>query len=178
MSKKPDLEDADIDRRAVIQAAGVALLGGFSASSVAAPYVARSDSSIGGRLRGVQHFGVTVQDMERAFAFYTEVLGGTEVMRDGDFHGERIHNTLLTDQEIEARARQVNPRSLGVPDLRSGPRGPHGGVRPRRGRDRLRRIDTARPAARRDLPGHRGSDVGRRRRSLQLSLPRRERGPR
>ena len=120
MSKKPNLEDADIDRRAVIQAAGVALLGGFSASSVAAPYVARSDSSIGGRLRGVQHFGVTVQDMGRAFAFYTEVLGGTEVMRDGDFHGERIHNTLLTDQEIEARARQVNPRSLGVPDLRSG----------------------------------------------------------
>ena len=25
----------------------------------------------------------------------------TEVMRDGDFHGERIHNTLLTDQDIE-----------------------------------------------------------------------------
>ncbi len=71
-------------------------------------------------LQGVQHFGLTVQNMERAFEFYTEVLGGTEVMRDGDFHGERIHNTLLTDQEIEARARQVNPRALGIPDLRSG----------------------------------------------------------
>ena len=58
--------------------------------------------------------------MERAFAFYTEVLGGTEVMRDGDFHGERIHNTLLTDQEIEARERQVDPRTLGIPDLRGG----------------------------------------------------------
>ena len=68
----------------------------------------------------MQHFGVTVQNMDRAFAFYTEVLGGTEVMRDGDFHGERIHNTLLTDQDIEARMRQVNPRTMGVPDLRSG----------------------------------------------------------
>ena len=58
--------------------------------------------------------------MDRAFAFYTEVLGGTEVMRDGDFQGERIHNTLLTDQEIEARVRQVNPRTLGVPDLKGG----------------------------------------------------------
>jgi catechol 2,3-dioxygenase-like lactoylglutathione lyase family enzyme len=58
--------------------------------------------------------------MDRAFEFYTEVLGGTEVMRDGDFQGERIHNTLLTDQEIEARARNVNPRTIGVPDLRGG----------------------------------------------------------
>ena len=68
----------------------------------------------------MQHFGLTVQNMDRAFEFYTEVLGGTEVMRDGDFQGERIHNTLLTDQEIEARVRQVNPRTMGVPDLRGG----------------------------------------------------------
>ena len=53
---------------------------------------------LGARLQGVQHFGLTVQNMDRAFAFYTEVLGGTEVMRDGDFQGERIHNTLLTDR--------------------------------------------------------------------------------
>ncbi len=72
------------------------------------------------KLQGVQHFGLTVQNMDRAFAFYTEVLGGTEVMRDGDFQGERIHNTLLTDQEIEARRRQVNPRAMGIPDLRGG----------------------------------------------------------
>ena len=37
-----------------------------------------------------------------------------------DFQGERIHNTLLTDQEIEARVRQVNPRTMGIPDLRGG----------------------------------------------------------
>jgi catechol 2,3-dioxygenase-like lactoylglutathione lyase family enzyme len=81
---------------------------------------ARNAAPLGVRLQGVQHFGLTVQNMDRAFEFYTEVLGGTEVMRDGDFQGERIHNTLLTDQEIEARARQVNPRTIGVPDLRSG----------------------------------------------------------
>ncbi|WP_291173734.1 VOC family protein [Hyphomicrobium sp.] len=68
----------------------------------------------------MQHFGLTVQKMDRAFEFYTEVLGGTEIMRDGDFHGERIHNTLLTDQEIEAHVRQVNPRTMGIPDLRDG----------------------------------------------------------
>ena len=68
----------------------------------------------------MQHFGLTVQNMDRAFEFYTEVLGGTEVMRDGDFQGERIHNTLLTDQEIEARVRRVNPRTMGIPDLKGG----------------------------------------------------------
>lgn len=76
--------------------------------------------SLGGRLQGVQHFGVTVQNMDRAFEFYTQVLGGTEVLRDGDFHGERIHNTLLTDQEILARERRVDPRTIGVPNLCSG----------------------------------------------------------
>ncbi|MBY5785915.1 lactoylglutathione lyase [Rhizobium leguminosarum] len=81
---------------------------------------ANSELPIGPRLQGVQHFGLTVQNMERAFTFYTEVLGGTEVMRDGDFQGERIHNTLLTGQEIEARARGVNPRTMGIPDLRGG----------------------------------------------------------
>ncbi|HEY1142208.1 MAG TPA: VOC family protein, partial [Lysobacter sp.] len=81
---------------------------------------ARNNGPLGARLQGVQHFGLTVQNMDRAFEFYTEVLGGTEVMRDGDFHGERIHNTLLTDQVIESNARGVNPVTMGVPDLRSG----------------------------------------------------------
>ena len=58
--------------------------------------------------------------MDRAFACYTEVLGGTEVMRDGDVYGERIHNTLLTDQEIEAHMRRVNLRTMSIPGLRGG----------------------------------------------------------
>jgi catechol 2,3-dioxygenase-like lactoylglutathione lyase family enzyme len=58
--------------------------------------------------------------MDRAFEFYTEVLGGNEVMRDGDFQGEKIHYTILADQEIVARERKVNPRTIGVPDLKGG----------------------------------------------------------
>jgi catechol 2,3-dioxygenase-like lactoylglutathione lyase family enzyme len=121
----------DPERRNLLQTAGAALASGLAASAaLAAPAAAqvgsptpasgRNSAPLGARLQGVQHFGLTVQNMNRAFEFYTEVLGGTEVMRDGDFQGERIHNTLLTDQEIEARVRQVNPRTMGVPDLRGG----------------------------------------------------------
>lgn len=124
--------ETDLERRAVLKASGAAMLAGFAASAPAlaqpaarpapAPKSAddRNRGPLGARLQGVQHFGVTVQNMDRAFEFYTEVLGGTEIMRDGDFQGERIHNTLLTDQDIEARRRRVNPQTIGVPDLRSG----------------------------------------------------------
>ncbi len=111
-----DRDETELRRRDVLQAAGIAVVGGLAASAAAA----KDAGSIGARLQGVQHFGLTVQNMDRAFEFYTEVLGGTEVMRDGDFQGERIHNTLLTDQEIEARVRRVNPRTMGIPDLKGG----------------------------------------------------------
>jgi catechol 2,3-dioxygenase-like lactoylglutathione lyase family enzyme len=120
-----------LPRRGVLQAAGAVMMGGLAGPAMLASpettpgasqtsATARNPRSLGARLQGVQHFGVTVQNMDRAFAFYTEVLGGSEVMRDGDFHGERIHNTLLTDQDIEARTRHVNPRTMGIPDLRGG----------------------------------------------------------
>lgn len=123
-------DDANIERRTMLQAAGVAIAGGLAAAMMTPPATAQGQTRIrvtnpdtralGARLQGVQHFGLTVQNMDRAYKFYTEVLGGTEVMRDGDFQGERIHNTLLTDQEIEARERGVDPRAMGVPDLRTG----------------------------------------------------------
>lgn len=124
-----DFAATDARRRSILEVAGAAMLGGLIAvgarpalaQSVRQPVATPHDKApLGARLRGVQHFGLTVQNMARAFAFYTEVLGGTEIMRDGDFHGERIHNTLLTAEEIEARERQVNPRGRGVPDLRNG----------------------------------------------------------
>ncbi|MBR1125431.1 VOC family protein [Bradyrhizobium lablabi] len=129
MNRDEPKDSVNLDRRDVLHAAGAALVAGMAVAGAApasaqttgnAPAVSRNKSSLGARLQGVQHFGVTVQNMDRAFEFYTEVLGGTEVMRDGDFQGETIHNTLLTDQEIEARKRRVNPRTIGVPDLRSG----------------------------------------------------------
>jgi catechol 2,3-dioxygenase-like lactoylglutathione lyase family enzyme len=130
-----ETEPSELSRRDILLAAGTAI-GGLAvgtkvmtgralAESAVSPNagagtISATLSSLGARLQGVQHFGLTVQNMDRAFAFYTEVLGGNEVMRDGDFQGERIHNTLLTDQEIEARERDVNPRTIGVPDLRGG----------------------------------------------------------
>ncbi|NGZ85903.1 VOC family protein [Duganella aceris] len=118
-------------RRELMRVAGAATLTGIAASAmaVAAPAVAQGPAStstarnrgaVGARLQGVQHFGVTVQNMDRAFEFYTQVLGGTEIMRDGDFQGDVIHNTLLLTEELEAKRRKVNPRTLGVPDLRGG----------------------------------------------------------
>ena len=131
MSKHRHSDEPDLQRRAVLKTAGAAMVAGLAASATLARSAAaqsappisaaeRNSGPLGARLQGVQHFGLTVQNMDRAFAFYTEVLGGTEIMRDGDFQGERIHNTLLTDQEIEARVRQVNPRTMGIPDLRGG----------------------------------------------------------
>jgi catechol 2,3-dioxygenase-like lactoylglutathione lyase family enzyme len=122
----PDLIDPS--RRELIAAAGAITLAAMAQPALAqtgsesktTASSRRNSGSLGARLQGVQHFGVTVQNMDRAFEFYTEVLGGTEVMRDGDFQGERIHNTLLTDQEIVAKERKVNPRTIGIPDLRGG----------------------------------------------------------
>jgi catechol 2,3-dioxygenase-like lactoylglutathione lyase family enzyme len=117
-------------RRELMRAAGAVTMSGIvTTAAVAAAFVpaavqsapmAAGRGALGARLQGVQHFGVTVQNMDRAFAFYTEVLGGTEIMRDGDFQGEVIHNTLLLTEELAAKQRQVNPRTLGVPDLRGG----------------------------------------------------------
>ncbi|MBX3439995.1 MAG: VOC family protein [Planctomycetaceae bacterium] len=132
MTDRKSVLPPDLDRRALLKTTSAALIAGLATSAelttspVSAQESSRSKSTesnrgpLGARLQGVQHFGLTVQNMDRAFEFYTEVLGGTEIMRDGDFQGERIHNTLLTDQEIEARTRQVNPRTLGIPDLRGG----------------------------------------------------------
>lgn len=131
MSEQDNVLDAEIPRRRMLQDAGATVLGGLAASAAlplqlpaqtpsSANAAARNKGPLGARLQGVQHFGLTVQNMDRAFAFYTEVLGGTEVMRDGDFYGEPIHNTLLADQEIEASTRRVNPLTLGIPDLRGG----------------------------------------------------------
>jgi len=109
-----------VTRRDLLRAAGAGVAVAAAASSGTMAASAGDNGPLGLRLQGVQHFGVTVQNMDRAYEFYTEVLGGTEVMRDGDFHGETIHNTLLTDQEIVAIERQVNPRTIGVPDLAGG----------------------------------------------------------
>ena len=111
-------------RRAMLRTAGAAVITGFAvggtplAASAAAQSTdgmsaaERNDAPLGARLQGVQHFGLTVQNMERAYEFYTAVLGGTEVFRHGDFQGDGVQNTLLADQEIEANARELSDRDV------------------------------------------------------------------
>src|SRR6185369_12597086 len=94
-------EEPSLTRRAVLKTAGAAIIGGLTASALFDTTASaqeetrtigaaeRNNGPLGARLQGVQHFGLTVQNMDRAFRFYTEVLGGTEIMRDGDFQGER-----------------------------------------------------------------------------------------
>lgn len=124
MTDDSETTSMGIERRDLLLGGGAAMMAGLAVAGASPAAAAQAKTpggaALGARLQGVQHFGLTVQNMERAFQFYTEVLGGTEVMRDGDFQGERIHNTLLTGQEIEARARGVNRRTMGIPDLRSG----------------------------------------------------------
>lgn len=119
----------NLDRRDLLRATGAALAVGAT-GAIAGPAAAqtgrrmsaaaRNTAPLGLRLQGVQHFGLTVQNMERAYEFYTEVLSGTEVFRHGDFQGDAVQNTLLADQEIVANELGVNPRTIGVPDLRGG----------------------------------------------------------
>ena len=118
-----------LSRREVIRGIGAITIASVVAPTAAieaatAPFEGASANSdnapLGQRIRGFQHFGMTVQNMDRAFEFYTEVLGGTEIMRDGDFHGEKIHNTLMLNDEIEAFEQKINPVTIGVPDLRGG----------------------------------------------------------
>jgi len=126
--QRTSLQPDDPERRAVLCAAGgvalggiaAALIGNATASAQETPPATRAPGSLGARLQGVQHFGLTVQNMERAYEFYTAVLGGTEVFRHGDFQGDAVQNTLLADQEILANQLGVNPRTIGVPDLRGG----------------------------------------------------------
>jgi len=125
-------EAADPGRRDMLLTAGAAMV---ASVATAIPALAattptrgidgmsateRNGGPLAVRLQGVQHFGLTVQNMERAFEFYTEVLGGTEVFRHGDFQGDPVQNTLLADQEIRAVELHVDPQTIGVPNLRDG----------------------------------------------------------
>ncbi|QDL90417.1 lactoylglutathione lyase [Paroceanicella profunda] len=123
---------AGVGRRELLSRAGAAMAvsaaiaGSARAQSAPSPgtdglsAAARNSGPLGARLQGVQHFGLTVQNMERAYEFYTEVLGGTEVFRHGDFQGDLVHNTLLADQDIRADELHVDPQAIGVPNLRDG----------------------------------------------------------
>lgn len=77
-------------------------------------------TGLGHYLQGIQHFGITVDDMEKSIEFYTDVLGGKIAISGDSFYGEVLHNTLFQKEEIEAFNQGISSRRLGVPDLKSG----------------------------------------------------------
>ena len=62
---------------------------------------------LGHYLQGVQHFGITVNDMAKAMEFYTEVLGGKLAIGGDGFVGEDLHNLLFQKEDLEARKQSV-----------------------------------------------------------------------
>jgi catechol 2,3-dioxygenase-like lactoylglutathione lyase family enzyme/ketosteroid isomerase-like protein len=75
---------------------------------------------LGHFLQGVQHFGITVDDMPKALEFYTEVLGGEIAIGGEGFFGEVLHNTLFQKEDIDAIELGIDPKTIGVPNLRDG----------------------------------------------------------
>jgi catechol 2,3-dioxygenase-like lactoylglutathione lyase family enzyme len=77
-------------------------------------------TGLGRYLQGVQHVGVTVDDMAKSLEFYIEVLGGQLAVAGNGFSGDVLQNTLFQKEEFDANERGVDPRSLAVPEIRTG----------------------------------------------------------
>ena len=75
---------------------------------------------LGHYLQGVQHFGITVNDMAKAMEFYTEVLGGKLAIGGDGFVGEDLHNLLFQKEDLEAWKEGLRPKEQGVPNIRDG----------------------------------------------------------
>jgi catechol 2,3-dioxygenase-like lactoylglutathione lyase family enzyme len=76
--------------------------------------------SLGGMLQGVQHVGVTVDDMAKSLEFYVGVLGGRIAEMGTGFYGDVLYNTLFQKEEIDSIQQNTTTRSLGVPDIKDG----------------------------------------------------------
>jgi catechol 2,3-dioxygenase-like lactoylglutathione lyase family enzyme len=87
-------------------------------SSVPAP----ASQPLGSFLQGVQHVGVTVDDMEKSLRFYVDILGGSVAIAGTGFYGTVLQNTLFQKEEIDAIELGVDPQTLGVPQIRDNTR--------------------------------------------------------
>ena len=79
-----------------------------------------STGGLGRYLQGVQHVGVTVDNMAQAVEFYTEVLGGKLVVSEDELVGDKAQNTLFQTEELQAIAAGIEPEQADIPHLRSG----------------------------------------------------------
>jgi catechol 2,3-dioxygenase-like lactoylglutathione lyase family enzyme len=77
-------------------------------------------STFSKQLRGIHHIGITVENMAKSLEFYTEILGGRIIIQEIGLAGDTMHNTLLQKEELEAIQKGVEPKSIGVPNLRDG----------------------------------------------------------
>ena len=77
-------------------------------------------ASVGHYLQGIQHFGITVDNLGKSIEFYTEVLGGVIAIGGNSFSGEVLLNTMFQKELMEASRLGINPRRMGVPDILTG----------------------------------------------------------
>jgi catechol 2,3-dioxygenase-like lactoylglutathione lyase family enzyme len=80
----------------------------------------KGGTSLGHVLQGVQHVGVTVDDLAKSLEFYVGVLGGRIAAFGTSFYGDVLYNTLFQKEGIDAIQQNTSPQSLGVPDIRDG----------------------------------------------------------
>jgi len=81
---------------------------------------AKGGNSLGHVLQGVQHVGVTVDDLTKSLEFYVGVLGGRVAAFGTSFYGDVLYNTLFQKESIDAVQTNTSTQSLGVPDVRDG----------------------------------------------------------
>jgi catechol 2,3-dioxygenase-like lactoylglutathione lyase family enzyme len=70
---------------------------------------------LGHYLQGIQHFGITVDNMAKSLEFYIELLGGKLAIAGDGFAGEVLHNTLFQKEDIEAYTQGINPEDSAFP---------------------------------------------------------------
>jgi catechol 2,3-dioxygenase-like lactoylglutathione lyase family enzyme len=86
-----------------------------SVSTIALP-----SHALGTCLRGMQHVGLTVNDLNTSVEFYTEVLGGQLVASGEGFYGEFLHNTLFQKEDLDKTSGGADVGRAPLPDLRDG----------------------------------------------------------
>lgn len=98
--------------------------GAVNGKASIAPLIQGSTStqtrSIASHLQGVQHFGITVNNLDKALEFYIDVLGGRLAIGGDGFVGDELHNLLFQKEDLEAEERHTNARQFGVPSIRDG----------------------------------------------------------
>lgn len=78
-------------------------------------------SDFGKLLKGVNHVGITVEDIEKSLECYIEVLGGKLIVQGTSLASDMMHNTLFQKEELDAIELGINePKIIGVPNLREG----------------------------------------------------------